>query len=109
MIKGDSAIRDTARVMLTPIGAQGDAERLRAAGYDAYVTRPTRTSQLADVVSGATPGRRSADEVVVFDSTGTAREDVAAAWLVYERALACGAGLPVDLGSAPTGESFSDV
>jgi CheY-like chemotaxis protein len=50
-VKGDAATRNTALVMLTPIGAQGDAERLRAAGYDAYVTRPTRTSQLADVIS----------------------------------------------------------
>ena len=42
---------------------------------------------LADVVSGRRPGRRSADEVTVFDSTGTALEDVAAASVVYERAL----------------------
>jgi ornithine cyclodeaminase/alanine dehydrogenase-like protein (mu-crystallin family) len=42
--------------------------------------------------------RRSADEIIVFDSTGTAIQDVAAAALVYERAVAAGAGLSVDLG-----------
>ena len=33
-------------------------------------------------------GRLSQDEVFVFDSTGTALQDVAAAILVYERAAA---------------------
>jgi ornithine cyclodeaminase/alanine dehydrogenase-like protein (mu-crystallin family) len=36
--------------------------------------------------------------VVVFDSTGTALQDVAAAWLSYDRALARGVGLRLDLG-----------
>jgi ornithine cyclodeaminase/alanine dehydrogenase-like protein (mu-crystallin family) len=34
--------------------------------------------------------RRSDGDTVVFDSTGTALEDVAAAALVYERAVAAG-------------------
>jgi ornithine cyclodeaminase/alanine dehydrogenase-like protein (mu-crystallin family) len=42
--------------------------------------------ELADVVSGRIGGRRSAEEITVFDSTGTALEDVAAAAWVYERA-----------------------
>jgi alanine dehydrogenase len=42
--------------------------------------------ELADVVSGKVPGRRGEDEITVFDSTGTALEDVAAAALAYERA-----------------------
>src|SRR5215207_6415820 len=57
-------------------------------------------AELADVVSGRKPGRLAPDEIVVFDSTGTALEDVAAAALVYERALAGGAGLTVALGAA---------
>ena len=44
--------------------------------------------ELADVVSGRIPGRRSQDEITVFDSTGTALEDVAAAARVYERSVA---------------------
>jgi ornithine cyclodeaminase/alanine dehydrogenase-like protein (mu-crystallin family) len=42
-------------------------------------------------------GRRSGDEIIVFDSTGTALQDVAAAAVVYERALASGAGIQVPL------------
>jgi ornithine cyclodeaminase/alanine dehydrogenase-like protein (mu-crystallin family) len=36
--------------------------------------------------------------MTVFDSTGTAIEDVAAAAVVYEKAAAAGAGLRVALG-----------
>jgi ornithine cyclodeaminase/alanine dehydrogenase-like protein (mu-crystallin family) len=42
--------------------------------------------ELADVVSGRVPGRRNDAEITVFDSTGTALEDVAAAAWAYERA-----------------------
>jgi ornithine cyclodeaminase/alanine dehydrogenase-like protein (mu-crystallin family) len=58
-------------------------------------------AELAEIVAGHQPGRRSAEEIIVFDSTGTALQDVAAAQLVYQRALAGGVGLPVDLGAAP--------
>ena len=44
--------------------------------------------ELADVVAGRVPGRREDDEIFVFDSTGTAIEDLAAAELAYEIALA---------------------
>ena len=55
-------------------------------------------AELADIVGGRKTGRLADDEIIIFDSTGTALEDVAAATVVYERALATGAGIPVDLG-----------
>jgi len=58
-------------------------------------------AELADVVSGRRPGRQRDDEIIVFDSTGSALQDVAAAQLVYQRALAVGAGLYVDLAGSP--------
>ena len=55
-------------------------------------------ADLAAVVSGQAKGRFAGDETVLFDSTGTALEDVAAAAIVYERSLLRGkAG--IDLGS----------
>jgi len=54
-------------------------------------------AELGEVVSGLRPGRTAADEVFVFDSTGTALQDVAAAALVYQRALATGTGQTIDL------------
>ncbi len=56
-------------------------------------------AELGDIVSGRRSARESASEVIIFDSTGTALEDVAAASLVYERALKAGAGSEISLTS----------
>jgi ornithine cyclodeaminase/alanine dehydrogenase-like protein (mu-crystallin family) len=72
----------------------GDLHHALAAGA---MRREDVHAELKDVVSGARPGRTRADEITIFDSTGTAIEDVAAAAMVYERALAAGRGLSVEL------------
>ena len=54
---------------------------------------------LRQVVAGVRPGRLSDDEIVIFDSTGMALEDVAAAAAVYERAVRAGCGVKIDLGA----------
>jgi len=43
-------------------------------------------------VGGRHPGRRSAAEVTLFKSLGIGLEDLAAASLVYDRAVETGAG-----------------
>jgi len=48
--------------------------------------------ELGDVVTGDVAGRTAADGVTVFDSTGLAIQDVAAAHVVYERAEREGIG-----------------
>jgi ornithine cyclodeaminase/alanine dehydrogenase-like protein (mu-crystallin family) len=45
-------------------------------------------AELGEIVAGRRPGRRAGKEIIVFDSTGTALQDVASAAMVYERALA---------------------
>jgi ornithine cyclodeaminase/alanine dehydrogenase-like protein (mu-crystallin family) len=52
-------------------------------------------ASLDQIVTGLAPGRLSDDEIIVFDSTGVAIEDVAAAALVYERAEKSGAGFVI--------------
>jgi ornithine cyclodeaminase/alanine dehydrogenase-like protein (mu-crystallin family) len=54
---------------------------------------------LGQIVTGTRDGRRTADEIWIFDSTGTAAQDVAAAAEVYARALERGAGIRVPLGA----------
>lgn len=54
-------------------------------------------ADLADLVAGRKPGRRLAEEIFVFDSTGTALQDVAAAVALYQRAVEAGAGRRIDL------------
>jgi ornithine cyclodeaminase/alanine dehydrogenase-like protein (mu-crystallin family) len=70
----------------------GELQHALAAGL---TTRQRVHAELADVVSGRRPGRTRADEITVFDSTGTALQDVAAAVIVYEKARATGRGLEV--------------
>jgi alanine dehydrogenase len=47
-------------------------------------------ADLCELVTCSRTGRRNADEITLFDSTGTAIEDVASAAVAYERALAAG-------------------
>ena len=49
-------------------------------------------AELAEVVAGEKAGRGADDGVTVFDSTGLAIQDVAAAHVVYERARETGVG-----------------
>jgi ornithine cyclodeaminase/alanine dehydrogenase-like protein (mu-crystallin family) len=60
-------------------------------------------AELGQVINGMRPGRSSDAQIFVFDSTGTALQDVAAAAVVYEQARACGRGreLLLDGGSRP--------
>ena len=60
----------------------GDLHHAIAAGV---MTREDVAGELADVVCGRA-GRRSDDEVIVFDSTGTALQDLAAAMVVWKKA-----------------------
>lgn len=61
------------------------------------LTRANVHAELGEVVAGRKPGRTSADENTLFDSTGMALQDAAAAILVYERALAANRGMKVNL------------
>lgn len=45
-------------------------------------------AELSEIVAGRKPARTNRDEIIVFDSTGVAIEDAAAAAIVYEKALA---------------------
>lgn len=57
-------------------------------------------AELAEIICGRKPARRSASEIIVFDSTGTALQDVAAASVVYRNAMAAQAGIVIDLSMA---------
>lgn len=57
-------------------------------------------ADLGEIVTGQRPGRTRREEIFLFDSTGTALQDVASAVLAYERARERGAGLELALGDA---------
>jgi ornithine cyclodeaminase/alanine dehydrogenase-like protein (mu-crystallin family) len=64
--------------------SMGDLHHALNAGV---VKREDVHAELGEVVAGRKPGRESVEEVIVFDSTGMALQDVAAVALVYERAI----------------------
>jgi ornithine cyclodeaminase/alanine dehydrogenase len=54
-------------------------------------------AEIGEIVAGRKPGRTSPEEIIVFDATGTALQDVAAAAAVYERAERAGKGQRINL------------
>ena len=69
-------------------------------------------ASLDQVVSNQVRGRLGEKEIIVFDSTGVAIEDVAATAIVYEKAVETGAGVRLNIGGLPqpaaiTGRSSS--
>jgi alanine dehydrogenase len=56
------------------------------------MTRDGVFAELGEVIAGVKPGRTSSDEIIIFDSTGMALQDVVTAAAVYEKALSKGAG-----------------
>ena len=74
--------------------AIGDLHHALEAGV---LKRDDVRATLGEVIAGRRPGRSSDEEIVVFDSTGVAIEDVAAAIVVYERSLGGEGGMRVAL------------
>ena len=53
-------------------------------------------AELGDLIAGRSAGRSTHDEITIFDSTGTALQDVAAAALTYEKAVASKRGTAIE-------------
>lgn len=52
------------------------------------VTKSHVHAELGQIIAGNKAGRENENEIIIFDSTGTALQDVAAAAIVYEKAFA---------------------
>jgi len=76
--------------LLEQCASIGDLHHAIEAGV---VTRSDVSAELGEVVAGRKRGRTSKEEIIIFDSTGTALQDVAAAVLAYENAERQGCGV----------------
>jgi ornithine cyclodeaminase/alanine dehydrogenase len=87
-------LRDSKVVVdiLDQAATMGDLHHALAAGV---VEHNDIHGELAAVICGGVSARQNDDEVFVFDSTGTALQDVAVASLVYRRAVERPAGLKI--------------
>lgn len=84
----DPALLSSAKVVadsLKQVCSIGDTHHAIAAGL---MRKEDIYAELSEIVGGRKPGRTSDDEITIFDSTGVAIEDAAAATLVYEKACA---------------------
>jgi alanine dehydrogenase len=72
----------------------GDLHHALDAGV---LTRADVHAELGEVVAGKKPGRESEEEIIIFDSTGMALQDVAAAAFLYEKAQRDGSGVRLNL------------
>ena len=61
------------------------------------MTKDQVHAELGEVVAAIKPGRTSSDEVIVFDSTGMALQDVVTSALVYEKAMQQRTGITIEL------------
>ncbi len=76
--------------ILEQCAVMGDLHHALEAGV---LTRSDVHTELGEVVARKKPGRESQEEIIIFDSTGMALQDVAAAAMVYEKAQRDGGGV----------------
>jgi ornithine cyclodeaminase/alanine dehydrogenase-like protein (mu-crystallin family) len=95
----DPALLAASRVFVDSADQAAAIGDLHHAIANGFMRKEDVQAELWEVVAGRKAGRVSDDEVTIFDSTGVAVEDVAAAALVYDRALATGRGLRFDFGA----------
>lgn len=79
--------------ILEQCAMMGDLHHALDAGV---VTQANVHAELGEVVAGRKQGRESEEEIIIFDSTGMALQDVAAAAVLYEKADKQGRGVRLD-------------
>jgi len=85
MRESDDALIARAEIFVdTYAGALQEAGDLVQPLASGVLARARVCAELAELVAGTHPGRRSADEITLFKSVGTALEDLCAARLVLE-------------------------
>ncbi len=75
------------KVVADVITQSATIDDLHHAIEQGIVTRDHVYAELGEIVAGLKNGRTSKEEVILFDSTGMALQDVATASIVYEKAL----------------------
>jgi alanine dehydrogenase len=88
----DSALIASAKVVADSLEQSCTIGEVHHAIAHGLMRKEDVYAELCEIVAGQKTGRVDDDEIIVFDSTGVAIEDAAAAAAVYERALADGIG-----------------
>ncbi|MFL5370951.1 MAG: ornithine cyclodeaminase family protein, partial [Myxococcales bacterium] len=93
----DPALLASAKVVVDSLDQCAQIGELHHAIEAGSMRREDVHAELGDIVAGRKRGRTDDEEITVFDSTGTAVEDVAAAASVYAAATRLRRGIEIDL------------
>ncbi len=88
----EPSILGSSKVVVDLLEQCAEMGELNHALKQGAIRREQVYAELGEIVAGRKLGRASNQEIIVFDSTGTALQDAAAAAIVYERALDQGKG-----------------
>lgn len=95
----DPALMASSKVVVDLLNQCATIGDLHHALDQGFMTEADAHAELGEIIAGKKAGRERDDEIIIFDSTGMALQDVAAAAIVYERAVSAGAGLRLDMGA----------
>ena len=96
----ESDVLCSAKVVVDLLEQGATIGELHHALKSGCMTRSGVHAELGEIVCGRKPGRLTDDEIIIFDSTGMALQDVAAASIVYEKAIRDQIGVKMNFASA---------
>ena len=91
-----------ARILVDDIEACASGGDLNHALRAGVVTKDQVHADLSELAAGRKRGRMTNEELVIFDSSGSGVQDVAAAWAAYQQASRAGVGARFNLSGVPT-------
>ena len=94
------ALMRRARILVDDIEARASGGDLNHALRAGAMSKDQVHAELADLAAGRKRGRMTEDELVIFDSSGSGVQDVAAAWVAYREGRRTGIGGRFDLSGA---------
>lgn len=86
------AILERAVIVIDNWEQASHSGEINVALKDGVIARQDIHADIGQVITGRRPGRSSAEQITVFDSTGLAIQDISCAFEVYERLNAGGRG-----------------
>ncbi len=93
----DPALLCSARVVVDDVTQACHAGEINVPLRQGLFQKEQIWATLGEIIAGTKPGRRGDQEITVFDSTGLAIEDVATAWMIYQRARERGGCQSMDM------------
>lgn len=95
----DSSLLASSKIVVDLLEQASTIGELHHGIKNGLVTQAHVHAELGEIIAGHKRGRTSEDEIIIFDSTGMALQDVAASAIVYEKALEQNIGMTLNFNS----------